>query len=363
MTQTLAIFIDAYRELNAKKLFWTVLILNVLAIGAFAMLGVKGDAMTFLWYEPFGTLLGPMEYKLFYSMFVVGLWFSWVATILALISTAGIFPDLMASGAIDIYLSKPIGRLRLFATKYLSGLLFVTLQVTIFSTVSFIVLGWRGGVWQPGVFWSIPLVVIFFSYLFGFCVLLGVWTRSTIAALLITLLAWGGIFIVDFVDRQAGTVLYFASIQRESLDRQIAQLETRIAAATPEPEAAGEVSVQTLTQRRDRLIAERNRSLPREGLETTRNVMFYIKSVMPKTRETLNLLDRQLFSDEDLNAAIDAARNSDTIPRRRPGGPNMAIFQMALDRERPVWWIVGTSLLFEGVALVLAAWHFCTRDF
>jgi hypothetical protein len=32
-------------------------------------------------------------------------------------------------------------------------------------------------------------------------------------------------------------------------------------------------------------------------------------------------------------------------------------------RARSEWWIVGTSLAFEGVVLGLAAWIFCRRDF
>ena len=34
---------------------------------------------------------------------------------------------------------------------------------------------------------AVPLVVCFFSYLFSVCVLLGVWTRSTVAAILLTI--------------------------------------------------------------------------------------------------------------------------------------------------------------------------------
>ena len=127
------------------------------------------------------------------QMFVyggIGFWLSWLATILALISTAGIFPDLISSGVIDLFVSKPIGRLRLFVTEYAAGLLFVTLQVTIFSLGSFLVIGLRGGVWEPGLFVAVPVVVCFFSYLFSVCTLLGILTRSTVAALLLTLLFW-----------------------------------------------------------------------------------------------------------------------------------------------------------------------------
>src|SRR6185437_5144958 len=103
----------------------------------------------------------------------------------------------IGGGSIDLYLAKPIGRARLFLTKYLAGLLFVTLQVVVISVGSFFVLGLRGHDWEPGLFWAIPIVVCFFSYLFAVCVLLGVKTRSTIAALLLTILCWTTFALLD----------------------------------------------------------------------------------------------------------------------------------------------------------------------
>ena len=41
MTQTWAVFLEAYRNLNSKKLFWTVLILSALVVVAFACVGIN----------------------------------------------------------------------------------------------------------------------------------------------------------------------------------------------------------------------------------------------------------------------------------------------------------------------------------
>jgi hypothetical protein len=32
-------------------------------------------------------------------------------------------------------------------------------------------------------------------------------------------------------------------------------------------------------------------------------------------------------------------------------------------RSRSVWWVVGTSLAFEAIVLLIAAWIFCRRDY
>ncbi|MEO1130879.1 MAG: ABC transporter permease, partial [Planctomycetota bacterium] len=204
--QTTALFIDAYRELNAKKLFWITMILSLLVVVVFAMTGVNDTGVSFLiWTIPgtdaFAAMIDPaMWYKFLFIAFGIGTWLTWVATILALISTAGIFPDLLSSGSIDLVLSKPISRLRLFLTKYLTGLLFAALQVFVFSGASFLVIGIRGGDWEPRILLAVPIVVTFFSYLFGICVLIGVITRSTIASLLLTLLVWFFFFIVNVTD-------------------------------------------------------------------------------------------------------------------------------------------------------------------
>ena len=176
MTQTAAIFLDAYRNLNSKKLFWVTLVISAIVVVAFACVGINDQGLKILAWQ-INTVVNAktMPPATFYKqIFVVGgvnLWLAWLAAILALISTAGIFPDLISSGVIDLFVSKPIGRLRLFLTEYVAGLLFVTLQVTIFSAASFLVIGLRGGVWEPGLFVAVPVVVCFFSYLFSVCAL------------------------------------------------------------------------------------------------------------------------------------------------------------------------------------------------
>jgi ABC-type transport system involved in multi-copper enzyme maturation permease subunit len=404
MTQMGALLLDAYRELNAKKMFWIVLILNVLVVGVFALLGANDHALTFLWWEiPIGG--GPSFpplyiYKSIFSTGIVGFWFTWLATLLALVSTAGIFPDFLSSGSVDLYLAKPISRLRLFFSKYIAGLLFVTLQVTVFTVLSFLVLGLRAGLWQFGLFWAIPLVVLFFSYIYSICVLLGTWTRSTVAALLLALLAWCGIWAVDAGERLVANIVDGPATRAAMLDDQIEEFDAAIAKAAtqPAPESstapASQVTVYggpagggpgsppinfgppepgesiiSLQSRRSDLVTQRSQIADVSNFESARKVAFAIKSLVPKTRETMNLLDRVLFTDTDLKSAV--APTDDTQPAARPrgffrGGRRMRereLAQLERERQRPIVWVIGTSLIFEALMLALAAWHFCTRDF
>src|SRR5690606_5882545 len=110
---------DAYRELNAKRLFWFVLAVSGPVVAAFAAIGINERGITVLWWELelFGLTseMVPPErlYKAMFVQFGIGFWLSWLAMILALVSTAGMIPEFVASGSIELVLSKPVGRLRL----------------------------------------------------------------------------------------------------------------------------------------------------------------------------------------------------------------------------------------------------------
>lgn len=116
----------------------------------------------------------PAKFYLFlFATLAVPIWLTWLATILALISTASMVPDFLASGPIELTLARPISRLRLFTVKCGCGLLFVALQVAVFAVACFLVVGLRGGSWDPRIFLAVPIVVLFFGSLFSFCVLFG----------------------------------------------------------------------------------------------------------------------------------------------------------------------------------------------
>ena len=91
MNQTLALLLDAYRELNAKRMFWIVLVISGLVVLAFCMIGVTNDPNA---YSQHITLMGvrtPLPallsraamFKLAFTSLGIKLWLTWVAMILA----------------------------------------------------------------------------------------------------------------------------------------------------------------------------------------------------------------------------------------------------------------------------------------
>lgn len=390
ITQSKAMLIDAYRELNARKLFWITMGLNLLVVGVFASLGMNERGPTFLHWEfenPIlntNTISAGLFYRFQFTAWGTPIWLSWVATILALVSTAGIIPDLIAGGSIETMISKPISRVRLFVTKYVYGLLFATLQVAVFCVGCFLVMWIRGGVTEFGLFMAIPIVVLFFSYLFAFCVLMGMVTRSTVAALLITMLLWVIIFAVNTTDTMLVGLREDARLKYEDAQESLANQQTLADRRIEQIEADGEriednegneitdpddrrqAAFPMINRSRTRL-EEREQSL--ELWETWTGRAFLVKTILPKTQETVGLLDRYLIDQDELNTLLAEEMGApppdpdDDEEVRFGEDPRLEGRIVEAMRSRDAVWILGTSLGFEAVMLALATLLFVRRDF
>jgi hypothetical protein len=404
MSQTLALFIDAYRELNARKLFWITMILSGVLMLAFAACGATDTEFTFLtfsWPVPMARTI----YKAYLLRLVlISIWISWGAVILALFSTAGIFPEFIANGSIDLYLSKPIGRLRLFLTKYAAALLFVVLQATVFSVIAFVVVGLRIGEWKPGLLLAIPLLTLMFSYLYAVCVLVGVMTRSTIAAMLVTILFWLFIAGVGWAENillvQRTSAEVTAQVQSARADR----LQKRLSAAERNPLATAPadeppatrpaVFDMSLSNRRspDRqanlgtpdalraALAEARSEAEEAGrtadkLEPWHRSLYIAHTLLPKTSETISVMDETLFNRTEMDELDDRSErrfgrgattgedpDTDWAAREEISHRRIEALRTQIG-GRTVAWSIGTSLIFEAVILAWAAWIFCRRDY
>ncbi len=391
LRQTLAMFVDSYRELNSKRLFWLVLGLSGLIVASFGLIGVEEDSISLLGWKtavPLAAFGATPEsiYKLLFVNLGIQLWLAWGATILALVSTAGVIPDFVSGGAIDLTLSKPMGRVRLFLTKFAASLLFVALQVCVFCLGAFLVIGLRGGSWEPGLFIAVPIMIVFFSYLYSVCALVGLLTRSTITALLVTILFWMVVFLMNTSDQ--GLAMF-----EEQTRRDVAMREARVARL--EERERGEnrgvvgamLDFQANALNAQRLERERNEleeaRADLRSLEAWHGRIVAFKTVLPKTSETVALLERSLLDMADLREGTEAMMAQRDFPEAPPppedaGGEDGLMAEMARDpqraaetaiaveeefRARSVWWVVGTSLGFEAVVLAAACWVFKRRDY
>ena len=389
MRQTIALLVDAYRELNHRKLFWITLVLSGLVVVAFAAIGNDEEGLTILhWSIPFpfvSTSFIPRAdfYKFVFANLGVGFWLSWIATIIALVSTASILPDFVDRGSIDLMLSKPIGRTRLFLTKFATGLLFAAMQVTVFTVASFLVIGVRGGDWEPWLFVAIPLVVIFYSYLFAVQAVVGMVTRSAIASVIAVMLFWLTLFLVQsgdgvtlawrvtqeiIVERKEARIV---KLEERAFEAEEIRLEMRGAADLGDPDAMARLEEATTEADLSaaRLITVREELVEdQEVLETARLVNGWLhvaNTALPKTGETIDILERLLR--ERAGLVIPGPAEDDDTRRQfgeMVGGREFEErMTAAMDESHSYQWVLGTSLAFEALVLALGALWFSRRDF
>lgn len=208
MIQAWTVLLDSIRMLRASKIFAIALAISLLLALVFVSIRIGQSSFSIFFglleFEFDLSLLGDeggkMVYIYIFQNTFIDWWLAWFAILLALISTCQIFPRFMESGSIEIPLSKPISRQRLFFLKYLTGHLFVFLQTGVFCGIVFIGLRYRLGFWNFSIFWAIPVISFAFGILYSVCVFMGVKTRSTLFSLLLTLVFWAFTLIPQWIE-------------------------------------------------------------------------------------------------------------------------------------------------------------------
>ena len=323
--QTWALIVDSFRESRDKKLFWVMLLVSTLAALSLACIGFDENGWSFFFgaikkADPQFTKGSPAAVGIMgaiVSNFLIGTYIAWMGTVACLVATAGIFPNFMEKGTIDVVLSKPMSRITVFAGKYIGSLGFVFVQAAYFVLLSFLILRLQVGRWLWGYLWCIPLLVLLFSFLYCVCVLLAMWTRSTLASLALTLLFWmaiPGVAIMD--DTLAGRMSFSGAPGAER--------------AWGERGTAGKIA---------RLV----------------------RLALPKTSDIPTLAGQQMGASsitETMSLFGEASKAMMTDAGRQ---------QLRSEEERQAslsaFDVIGSSLIFEGVVLLIAGGMFCRRDF
>src|SRR5437870_6724681 len=93
----------------------------------------------------------------FESGFSVILYF--LCTFLAIFATAHLVPRMQEKGTIDLYLSRPVSRLKLLWSRYLAGLLLATANVAYLIVSIWLIVMWKTHVFHPRFFLGGALIV------------------------------------------------------------------------------------------------------------------------------------------------------------------------------------------------------------
>jgi hypothetical protein len=96
-------------------------------------------------------------------------------------------PQLLERGAADVTFSKPVSRAALLLSRYVAGLVFVTLLASVLVGGITLGLAVSSRYFDAGLLWSIPTLVYGFAIFHAISCTIGTFTRNTIAAILLTL--------------------------------------------------------------------------------------------------------------------------------------------------------------------------------
>jgi len=373
-----ALLIDAYRQLSAAKLFWLTLGLSVLVVVLFGSIGFNDKGMSIFFgltqieNDMFtsGSVWSRGLYIGIYSNFLVTVWLAWIATVLALISTCTIFPEFVRGGSIEMSLSKPVSRLQLFFMKYVVSLLFVLLQVTVFCVGIFFCVGLRLGEWNWNLFAAVPIVLVFYSYLFSVNVFVGVLTRSSITALLLTVIFWMGLWSSQTAETLLNQFVTQQEVKIDSFEEGIIEDEVELLALVER--SPDDFRIERKRERINSMkedVREARESF--DQIEAWHRPTKWVLTVLPKTGQTIGLLDRWMSDNSGFDIAaimrgeMDVFENMEEIDVTTHGARERETTRRLLEdyRGRSLWYVVGTSLLFEGFILAIAAWIFVRRDY
>ena len=315
-----ALIVDSFRESRDRKIFWVMLAISVAIAAGMACVGFDDQGVSVLFgawridapdYVD-GNVAGRAMIGSILTQYIAGMYIGWIGIIMALIATAGIFPSLMQPGAIDVVLAKPISRPMIFLGKYVGSMVFVTVQATVFVVLTLLVVGLRWHYWLPGYLWSIPLIVVLFSYLYACCVLFAVMTRSGMTALLLTMVAW---FVMWIPQTTYGLLVSLPAT------------------------SGGEVQIDEKWVRASSAV----------------------RWIVPKTQ------DIPVIAGNLIGAATASEVILDADAPGMPEGQS-AQLQASIEVEKQLSDVsivksIGSSLLFEALIVLLAMWKFTRRDF
>ncbi|MFT7304280.1 MAG: ABC-type transport system involved in multi-copper enzyme maturation permease subunit [Akkermansiaceae bacterium] len=370
------ILLDSFRMLKSTAIFWVTLGISLLVALIYLSIGFDEKGMSlFFGLAPIendlfrkGTPQSETLYVAIFTKLIADYWLSWIAVLMALISCASIFPEALQEGSAGMVLTKKPSRLKVFLAKFAGSLLFVTIQVVLFVAIVFVALKWRVGSWNPSIFWYVPLILLVFTYLYSFMVLVAVKTRSVMTALILTLVLWAVSSFVGWVEGQMyqGIQMMEMFEDRENEKEREVDVVKEEALAEDEDEDEDEILDEEVPEEElTEVVIERRGPGGDSGNGTMkiwhqRLVAAY--AIFPKTGRTMEVADRLIV----VNGEKGGNKGSFMsillgMDEDEQDNEFVIVSEKAADRHS-TGYAIGTSVAFAFIMLSLAAWIFCRKE-
>ncbi|HKR62822.1 MAG TPA: ABC transporter permease subunit [Thermoanaerobaculia bacterium] len=107
-------------------------------------------------------------------------------TLLAVFATAHLVPRMQDKGTVDLYLSRPVGRVRLLLARYVAGLILASSNVIYLMGTVWIIVAWKTRVAHPRFLLGGAIILLVIAVMLAFAFLVGVITSSTAVSIMMT---------------------------------------------------------------------------------------------------------------------------------------------------------------------------------
>ena len=193
-----ALALDAIYQVLDNWVFRILVILVALPILFFFVVGFREDSIVILFgvaeysYDWVGGLSGGIDPRDWLVRRLTSIFIDFfggtIGVVLSIAATAFFVPRMIEKGSADVLFHKPVHRGLLYLSRYAAGLLFIC-TITVLAVVG-IYAGQRlvSGFNDPGILWAALTLTYLFGLLHCVSMLIGVLTRSTVAAILVTLI-------------------------------------------------------------------------------------------------------------------------------------------------------------------------------
>lgn len=197
----LALLEDAWRQVLDNKVFRLLAILVFVPVATTFLIGFHDDRVELLFgvwgfaYDDalwmFGGRIGGVDAKELAIQSYQSVVIQWMGGLFGLVSciaaTAFFVPRMMEKGSADLLFSKPVSRFALLASRYVSGLLFVGVLACLLVFGMYLGFALVSGYSDAGFLWAALTLIYLFAILHAFSIAIGTVTRSSAAAIFLTL--------------------------------------------------------------------------------------------------------------------------------------------------------------------------------
>jgi len=109
-----------------------------------------------------------------------------LCTFLAIFATAHLVPRMQEKGTIDLYLSRPVSRMKLILSRYVAGLILAGSNVLYLIGSIWLIVAWKTHVFHPRFFLAGGVILFLIAVLLAFAFMIGVITSSTAVSIMAT---------------------------------------------------------------------------------------------------------------------------------------------------------------------------------